>query len=98
VVAAGDDERGTRRLWLWAVDRLSGVTMNGVPPPPPGVYALSNVMCWELCAPCWQTSLSNAIRFGQLPSSEAIHGSCRSGTTRRSVHTVATTKPMPAVL
>lgn len=29
VAASGCGEDGRRRLWLWAVDRLSGVTMNG---------------------------------------------------------------------
>ena len=29
VAATGCGEDGRRRLWLWAVDRLSGVTMNG---------------------------------------------------------------------
>ena len=29
--ATGVDGAGSPRLWLWAVDRLSGVTMNGVP-------------------------------------------------------------------
>jgi hypothetical protein len=29
VAASGCSEDGRRRLWLWAVDRLSGVTMNG---------------------------------------------------------------------
>ena len=31
IAAAGRESGGGRRLWLWAVDRLSGITMNGGP-------------------------------------------------------------------